>query len=120
MIRCSASSICIFALIFNFAFLIAQEEDIDVKTSVDIEMTEEISPPMDEHNGHDSLNTAVVEEESLSVEIQNVAETDSVPVIENDEFPKKKFRGTAKDVVLAATSIVGWLFFMWLTANQRE
>jgi len=121
MIRRSAASFCILIMFFNISFLCAQDNgSSDLGKTADIESVDELSPVVEEQSDADSLSTAIVDEESLFVQTQSVVETDSLPVTLEEELPQKQFRGTAKDVTLAVASILGWLFFMWLAANQRE
>jgi hypothetical protein len=121
MIRRSAASFCIFTMFFNIAFLCAQDNgSSDIEKAADMESVDELSPAVEEQSDADSLKTAIVDEESLFVETQTVVEKDSLPATLEEELPQKQFKGTAKDVILAVTSILGWLFFMWLAANQRE
>lgn len=119
--RRSTAGICIFTMFLNIAFLCAQDSDEPViEKPEDIELIDEASAVLEEQPEPDSVNTGIVAEESLLVETQNVVEEDSLPVTLAEELPKKQFKGTSKDVILAFASIIGWLFFMWLTANQRE
>ena len=120
MIRRSATSICIFTLIFNVAFLNAQEEESGLEEATEVNLIEEDGEIIGEQVEAESLNTSVAEEESLSVQTVNVVEPDTASPVQEEALKKKTFQGTGKDVILAATSILGWLFFMWLTANQRD
>ena len=119
MIRRSAASICIFALIFNIAFLNAQEEDTDVDRPAEVEQVEENIEDISIQEEVDSLNTPVAEE-SLSVQVHKEVEPDTSSSAKEEVLPRKTFKGTGADVILAVGSILTWLFFMWLAANQRE
>lgn len=119
MIRRSVASICIFFLVFNIAFLFAQEEEeSDIEQPVDVKSVDDSLLNTQEQGEVDSLNTGAVDEESLSMEIPYVLQSEAVGT--EEELPKKKFIGSVKDVTLAVTSIAAWLFFMWLAANQRD
>lgn len=119
MIRRSVASICIFFLVFNIAVLFAQEEEeSDIEQPVDVKLVDDSPVNTQEQDEVDSLNAGAVDEESLSMEIPYVLQSEAVDT--EEELPKKKFIGSVKDVTLAVTSIVAWLFFMWLAANQRD
>jgi hypothetical protein len=108
-------------MVFNIAFLCAQDNGVaDIEKDANTEVVGEQPLVIEEQREPDSLSQAAVDEESLFVETPSVVETDSLPVVPEEKLPQKQFKGTAKDVTLAAASILSWLFFMWLAANQRE
>lgn len=119
MIRRSAAGVCILTLFFNITFLGAQKENIDVEEQAEVDLVEENIKDINNQVEAESLKTLAAEE-SLLVQDINDVDPDTVLLEQEEALPKKSFKGTAKDVVLAVTSIIGWLFFMWLTANQRE
>jgi hypothetical protein len=110
---------CIYFLISNFAYLFAQGEVVsDPMEPVDL--VEETVPDTGRPSEPDTIKTLSAEQDSLPVPQISEAPMDTVLFSQEQELPKKGFKGTGKDVILAAVSIVGWLFFMWVTANTRE
>ncbi|OGC38892.1 hypothetical protein A2Y85_01665 [candidate division WOR-3 bacterium RBG_13_43_14] len=61
------------------------------------------------------------------IKSENDLRNDSIPMLANpdsllskEELRKKRFIGTGRDIGIAFATLVGWLAFMWLAANQRE
>jgi|GEM_PF-6617994 len=65
---------------------------------------------------YDSTDVNILKENSVDDTLVIKTELDTSQA--DEEFSKKTFVGTARDLVIGAISLVVWLCFMWLAANS--
>jgi hypothetical protein len=105
--------VALFALFIVFIHAAPPESSdsvLDSKAGSLIVIAQEIDP-------QEQVDTSFFAADTVIDTLPTITLIDSVKLSETHS--KKEFIGSAQDVVLAVTSILVWLGFMWLAANNR-